>query len=245
MNSEQQHLTKLLAPLILFIVFVIVLTLIFHDRSLDQKSEKKDPPSSFEMRLDRHSVDEISFSTKAKPAEGFKFPRVEEILSSARYEYNDNQLEQAEDRLRTALVFYPDQGGLYHLLGSVLYKKKDFSEAEKVFRHLIRLNRTDSLARNNLASVLASLDRYPEALTEVQQAYELNRYSPLIILNLAGICARNGRKQEALQYFRDAYRVLGTGILHFIGNRNFDPVRQEKIFVSIVEEARKKQEKDN
>lgn len=243
MNSEQQHLTKLLAPLIIFIVLVIILTLVFHGRSLEQKTAQQDLLPVLEMRLDRHTVDEISFSRKTETKEGFKFPSVEEVLSSARYEYNADLLPEAEERLRTALVFYPDHKGLYHLLGSLLYKKKEFPGAEKIFRHLVRLDRTDSLAYNNLASVLASMDRYPEALDTVRQAYELNEYSPLIILNLAGICARNGRKQESLQYFRDAYRVLGHRILHFIINRNFDPIREEKIFRDIVKDAREKQGK--
>lgn len=244
MNSEQQHLTKLLAPLILFIVFVIVLTLIFHGRTQNRNTREQEPLPVLEMRLDQPSADAISFSRKAEPRKEFKFPSVEEILASARYEYNANLLPQAEERLRTALVFYPDQTRIYHLLGSVLYKGKNFKEAEKIFRHLCLLDRTDSLAQNNLASVLACLDRYPEALDAARKAYELNSSSPLTLLNLASICARNDRKKEALHYFQKAYAILGGRILHFISNRNFDPIRQEKIFCSIVEEARKKQGKN-
>ena len=242
MNQEQQHLTKLLTPLIVFIVLIIVLTLVFHGRSLEQKGGEKKQLPSLEMRLDRKTMDNLPFSRKKEPRQEFRFPKAEEILSSARYEYSANLFEQAEERLRTALVFYPDHVQIYHLLGSILYKQQKFAEAEPVFRHLLELNRNDTLAQNNLASVLAALGRYPEALVLAERAYILDNSSAVTALNLAGICARNGEKQKALFYFRKAYEKLGPGILHFLNNRNLDPIRQESAFRKIVEEAKNRQQ---
>ena len=84
MNQEQQHLTKLLAPLIVFIVLIIVLTLVFHERSRKQKHEKKKQTPALEMRLDRSAMETLSFSRKKEIRQDFSFPKAEEILSNAR-----------------------------------------------------------------------------------------------------------------------------------------------------------------
>ena len=165
----------------------------------------------------------------------------EEILSNARYEYSSGLFAQAEERLRTALVFYPDHVQLYHLLGSTLYKQQKYSEAGKIFRYLLTLNRDDTLARNNLASILAEQGYYQEARAEAEKVYIQGNAPAVTALNLAGICARNGEKQKALYYFREAYKKLGPAILHFLNNRNLDPIRQEKAFREIVEELRRQQ----
>lgn len=241
MNQEQQHLTKLLAPLIVFIVLIIVLTLVFHERSRKQRHEEKKQTPALEMRLDRSAMETLSFSREKEIRQDFSFPKAEEILSNARYEYSSGLFAQAEERLRTALVFYPDHVQLYHLLGSTLYKQQKHSEAGKIFRYLLTLNRDDTLARNNLASILAEQGNYQEARAEAEKVYIQGNAPAVTALNLAGICARNGEKQKALYYFREAYKKLGPAILHFLNNRNLDPIRQEKVFREIVEELRRQQ----
>ena len=245
MNQEQQHLTKLLTPLIVVIVLIIVVTLVLHGRSLNRRKQGKTQLPMLEMRLDRKTVEQLPLSRRDESRRNeFKYPGVEEVLVNARYEYSSDLFSQAEERLRTALVFYPDHPQIYHLLGNILYKRKEFSEAEKVFRHLIRLNRNDTLAHNNLASVLAEQSRYPEALAAAEKAFALDNSSAVTAVNLAGICAKNGEIQKALHYFRYAYSKIGPGILLFINNRNLDPIRQDKIFRNLVEEARKQKIQD-
>lgn len=240
MNQEQLRLTKLLAPLIVFIVLIIVLTLIFHGRVL---SRKEDPGSApvVEMRLDRTLASQLPLRQDLpKDVSKNIFPNVDQEISSAHYELSSGYLVQAEERLRTALVFYPDHKKILHLLGSVLYKQKKYVPAEKVFRHLLKQDVSDATARNNLAAVLAARNLFPEAVTEAEKAYKQDNSSAVTALNLASIYSRKGDKEKALEYFRKAYEKLGVQILSFISNHNFDPIRQEKVFRDIVHEAQKK-----
>jgi tetratricopeptide (TPR) repeat protein len=75
--------------------------------------------------------------------------------------------------LRVAVSLNPDSDAAHHLLGTALFERQDFQEAEKEFREAVRVN---SSADNHysLAACLMSEDRYQEALAELDIAAKLD-----------------------------------------------------------------------
>ena len=235
--KEQNSLTKPLAPLIIVIVLIIVLTLIIRScRQSDSAEEKANFASEVEMRLSPFSYQPSGRST-AVVRGGMDFPDPDSVISGASRDAACGQYARAEDQLRTALVFYPNDIRILSLLGTVLYMQKQYRSAEEIFRLMTMLNPEDTAAYTNLGAVLASQKRYREAIVSARKVYQKEPDSPIAALNLSSMYSLNGDTAEALEYFRKAYEKLGENILPLSYNSNFDNIRREKMFRDIVREA--------
>ena len=240
--KEPNPLSKQLSPLIFFIVLVIVLTLIIRGSRLPEKPEKNPAAvNEVEMRLSPFSY-QSNARTPSVNRRNMNFPDPEMVLSGATRDVSAGQYARAEDQLRTALVFYPNDGRLLSMLGTVLYIQKKYQESEGIFRMLTMLNPEDMAAYTNLGSVLAEQKRYREAIVSIRKVYMKEPDSPIAALNLSSMYSLNGDTAEALEYFRKAYEKLGENILPLSYNSNFDNIRREKIFRDIVKEAKDKRE---
>lgn len=239
--KESNPLTRQLAPLIFFVVLIIVLTLIIRGSRLPESPrERPDAESKLEMRLSPFSYQPPFRSSQGESVK-FKFPDPNIVISAAGREAASGQYSRAEDQLRTALVFYPEDRRILSLLGTVLYMQKKYQDAEAIFRFMTVLHPDDTFAYTNLGIVLASQKRYQEAIVNAQKVYQQEPDSPIAALNLSGIYSLNGNTAEALEYFRKAYEKLGENILPLSYNSNFDNIRKEKLFLDIVREARGRQ----
>ena len=236
--KEQNPLGKQLSPLIFFIVLVIVLTLIIRGSRLPEKPEDTATAgSNVEMRLSPFSYQQ-NVRNPAVSRKDLNLPDPEMVISSATRDVSAGQYERAEDQLRTALVFYPNDGRLLSMLGTVLYIQKKYSDSEGIFRMMTMLNPDDMGAYTNLGTVLAEQKRYKEAIVSVKKVYLKEPDSPIAALNLSSMYSLNGDTAEALEYFRKAYEKLGENILPLSYNPNFDNIRREKVFRDIVKEAK-------
>lgn len=238
----EQPLTKQLAPLIIFLALIIVLTLIIWGSRFQTKektTEQTQEESSLQMRLSPISLQRRRAS-RSPVGNPVQIPKLEIIMNAAVQDINARRLPQAEDKLRTALVFYPKNPQLLSMLGNVLYLQQNYKGAEWAYRRMTALNPEDPVAFNNLGTVLASQKRYEEAASTVKQGCGEKINSPETALNLSGIYSLAGNTAEAIEYFRKAYNEMGERILPLSYSSNFDNIRNEKAFQKIIQEAKQK-----
>lgn len=239
--KKESNPTRQLAPLIVFIVLIIILTLIIRGSRLpDLQENRSGLESGLEMHLSPFSYQPSSRNPATERTE-LNLPDPDSVISGASRDAANGQYARAEDQLRTALVFYPEERRILSLLGTVLFLQKKYRDAEGIFRHLTVLDPEDTTAYTNLGAVLASQKRYQEAIASAKKVYLKEPDSPIAALNLSSVYSLNGNTAEALEYFRKAYAQLGENILPLSYNSNFDNIRREKLFREIVREAREKQ----
>ncbi|MBO4632223.1 MAG: tetratricopeptide repeat protein [Lentisphaeria bacterium] len=237
--KEFNPLTRQLAPLIIFIVLIIVITLIIGGSRLPEDQKDLRDSSKLEMRLSPFSYQPPARTDSVKNTE-LRLPEPEAVLAAAARDISSAQYPRAEDQLRTALIFYPNDRRILNLLGTVLFMQKKYPEADGIFRLMTMMNPDDTVAYTNLSAVLASQKRYQEAIVNARKVYLKEPDSPIAALNLSSMYSLNGDTSEALEYFRKAYEKLGENILPLSYNSNFDNIRKEKLFQNIVREIREK-----
>ncbi len=82
----------------------------------------------------------------------------------------EKQPDQAIAAARAQIAKSPDRSGLYDLLGTALFQKKDFHEADNVFHKAIDLDKNNSDALLKLAQVQAAEGSASQALATYQQS---------------------------------------------------------------------------
>jgi len=106
--KEPNPLTKQLAPLIFVIVLIILLTLIIGGSRMPEEPEAgRDSGSKLEMRLSPFSYQPPARNDPVKSAE-LRLPDPEAVIAAANRDISSGRYSRAEDQLRTALIFYPD-----------------------------------------------------------------------------------------------------------------------------------------
>lgn len=229
--KPEQPLTRQLAPLIFSIVLIIILTLIIHGCRLARLEARR--TANWTMRLSPFRNE----ARQTDPDAMLHIPDIETTLSVATRDCENGHFARAEDQLRTALLFYPDNRALLSMLGTALYLQQKYQPAEAIFRRLTALNPDDTSAYNNLGAALAGQKKYKEALASARKVYDKEPDSAAAAINLAGLYSLDGKIAEALEYFKLAYAKLGENILPFSFSSNFDNIRQEKTFQDIVRKA--------
>ncbi len=209
---KEQPLTRQLAPLIIFILLVIVLTLVIRG-SRSEPDTRSDifetRASQLKMRLSPFSYNQPRPPNRAGGNQ-ITIPEVEQALSLASMDCENGRYAIAEDRLRTALVFHPENRALLSMLGTTFYLRQKYKEAEDIFRNLTYLDPSDSVAYNNLGAALAKQNRYREAIASVEKILKKEPDSPITALNLSGMHSMAGNTAEALENFRKAIRPRRT-----------------------------------
>ena len=253
-KKQNQHMYKRLAVLIVFVVFIVGATCAISSLKKSASGEKKKiEPYDFNgnrIKLElRQSMPYILSGEKNASSAGYpgaspavnkkQTPGAATFLLLAERDMENGDFSAAEDKLRTALVFYGRNIKLYALLGKVLYLQEKYKEAEMVFRQQVYLDPDDPTPLNNLSTALARQKKYSEAISTLLQLLKSDSRSPAAYVNLAGMYAVAGDKKNALFYFRKSYELLGYRILLIAENSNFISLRQEKEFIKILEEAKK------
>ena len=234
---------KSLAPLIAVFALIILLSMILLNSNwMNQRdSIKKTPPTPHEMAIRPESANSLMSSktpTKKKP-EHENLINVGETLGAAKKKIATGKMEEAEEQLRTILVFEPDHRQALSLLGGILYYSNRYKDAEGVFRHQIKLDPTNSLAYNRLGSALAKQKKYKEAIDNSSIAVGMNPDSGNGHINLAGMYAVVGDKKKALEHFEKAYKLIGYAVLPLSFDEAFDNIRQMPEFQAIISKAKR------
>jgi len=153
------------------------------------------------------------------------YEQIKKILSDALEDIDRDRIDDAEDKVKTVLVFDPDNLQALTIVGRIYYSSKRYAEAEYIFRRQIRLSAGNPTVLNNLGSTLVRLNKYTEAVSYLRQAWVKAPDSPEIIINLAGAYALNGDRNAALQMLRSGEKILGPALLPLAEDSCFDSIR--------------------
>ena len=80
-------------------------------------------------------------------------------LKKAKRLLSEKNEREAEDTLRTILVFEPNNMNALSLLGGIFYYSGRYDEAEDIFKKQIEIDPNSYLAYNRLASTLAKTEK--------------------------------------------------------------------------------------
>jgi len=116
--------------------------------------------------------------------------------------------------------------------------QQKISEAERLFRELIRIKPTHVAALNLLTVVLMSMERFAEAEEFIERAVNLNDNSDVSFYNYGLILKRLGKATEAKQQFDKALH-LNSGVYETWNNRGtvFNDLEQYDQAVSDFDKA--------
>ncbi len=166
-------------------------------------------------------------------------PSSDKILEEARTFLAEGKEADAEDRLRTLLIFEPNNPQALSLLGGIMYYSSRYQEAEMIFRKQIQLDPDKAPLHNQLGSVLAKQDKITEAVAECLKAVDLEPDSADARINLAGMYSVSGDRDNAMKQLIAAYKLIGYRILPFTHDSAFDKIRQSPEFQETVQMARR------
>lgn len=237
-------MNKSLAPLIAVFALIILLTLIVlnSDYGVRARPPLQKNTETTEIRL-RPDSDTNPAAQHVQPAGNSAMVDSGDMLGRARNLLASGKNKEAEDNLRTLLVFDPDNRQALSLLGGILFYSGRYREAEMIFRHQINLDPNNSLAYNRLGSALAKQKKYRAAIDSSSVAMGMNPNSGEAHINLAGMYAVTGDRKKALVHFRKAYELLGTAILPLSYDESFNLIRSMEEFQEIISEAKSRLKK--
>lgn len=243
-------MNKSLVPLIISFAVIILLTFIVinskpgrsdiaEDETEINKSMKLSP---FPVRHPRSNVKETKETASLKNPYTLSAysPDTAKTLDKIRKLLAEEKEKEAEDLLRTLLVFEPDNQQALSFLGGILFYSQRYQEAEMIFRRQIKLE-PDEKANlyNQLASVLAKQKKFDEAIKMASKAVELDPNSAVTRINLAGMYSLTGDKENAFRHLLSAYQLARYGILPFTHDPSFDAIRTTPEFQEIIRQSNK------
>ena len=233
---------KSLTPLIAVFALIILLSMILLNSNL--LNHKSGAASSTRLahemviRPETHNRPIASTSSLTQNENNDQLINVGETFGQAKKYIAAGRTKDAEDLLRTILVFNPDHRQTLSLLGGILYYSNRYKDAEVIFRRQIKLDPNNSLAYNRLGAALAKQKKYKEAINSASISLGMSPDSGDAHINLAGMYSVVGDKKRAIDHFRKAFKLIGYAILPLSFDEAFDNIRQMPEFQSIILEAK-------
>jgi len=163
--------------------------------------------------------------------------QIKKLLSDTLDDIDHDRIDEAEDKVRTILVFDPNNLQALTIMGRIFYSDKRYMEAETVFRRQAKLSPGDPTVLNNLGSTLVRLNKVNEAINYLHQAWGKSPDSPEIIINLAGAYAVAGDRVQTMQMLRRAEKILGPALLPLAEDPCFDTIRNLAEFRRLLRQA--------
>ncbi len=235
-------MNRSLAPLIIIFGLVILATVFLSSKGTVKKPEEPSRVvNSFpDMRLNymAHQNQNTQYSERNDPAPNW-MPDIPSLLLEAQRDFEQGNYGPAEDKLRTIMIFEPDNVRAMTVLAYILYSARKFSESAALFKRIISISPYDASAMANLGAALARMNDFNEALKYSLQGFSIDPSSPVTLLNLAGIYAMSGNREKALEFFKKAADRLGDSIIPQAYDQVFDNIRDEHDFQSLVAAAEK------
>ena len=232
---------KSLLPLIIFLTAIVVLTAVLVNtrpkmRLGEKQGQVQDKASAINLSTQKREYTPVpvkheEFSINAQTAS--------RMLYQAYDKLEKGKIEEAADKVKTVLVFQPENIEALSLLGKIYYLQHNYKNAELIFRRQASLNKKSASAYNNLGQVLLKQNKYSQAVTQFRAAQKLDPKSGLIALNLSGAYSREGKKEESLKSFKEAFKLLGSKIIPVANHPALDNIRDEEQFKEILRKAYK------
>ena len=243
---------KSLIPLIAFLFCIVLLTAII----VDTRPEMRTPVKTTDSKSKKPRAIYLSSIETAKKPELRELKKhimdekkILKLLLQAYLELDKGKITEAENKVKTVLVFQADNIEALSLLGKIYYLQHEYQKAEMIFRQQVKLNKKSASAYNNLGQVLLKQKKYSRAALQFQIAQNLDPESGLIALNLSGAYSQQGKKKESLASFKKAFELMGPRVITVVNHPALDNIRKEKEFEEILKKAykelSKKQKKQN
>lgn len=125
-------------------------------------------------------------------------------LNKGKEALRQNDLDQAKLELEIALKYRPEDEELLNILGMVYFKLKKYSEAEILYKKLVKLNPDIFILRSNLGVVLFKQEKIEESMVHFQRAIDLKPNYLKAHLYLGLIYKKTGKLGLALEHFKFA-----------------------------------------
>lgn len=234
-------MTKSLTPLVLIMGAVLLMSIIIIN------TKYAESPSGTVVYSAPSHLELSPFSKSRKKAAASKnsgIPDSQELKVNTAAIFEEAQLflkrgdpEGAEDRLRTYLIFEPNNLQALTILGEILYRSRKYNDAELIFRKQLSINPKEAAVYNNLSSALAKQNKFEEAVKTAEAGLKIEPESPSLLLNLSGMYSTMGEKKTSVEYFKKVYEKIGSDILPISSDPTLKNIQGEPEFISIVKKA--------
>ena len=126
----------------------------------------------------------------------------------------------------------PEAAGALVNLGTIYYRQRKFSEAEKYYRQAIEADPGYPLAQFNLGNLYDEQGRVAEALQHYRRALHLNPQYADAHFNLALLCERTGETLKAVHHWKSYLKLDHSGQWADIARRQLQRLRQATVIQS-------------
>ncbi len=240
-------MNKSLVPLIMSFAVIILLTfiVIYSRREAPLALDRSSDASYFstislgkkDKFISHKPIQAVPQQNEGDPKSKYQ-PDTAKLMENARTFLSRGLEKDAENELKTLLIFEPDNKNALVLLGGTLFYAKRYPEAELIFGRLHQIDPKSSTYCNQLASAVAKQGRLDEAIAYASKAVEIEQDSADALINLSGMLAAKGEIREANRRFLQVYKLIGYRILPFSLDPAFDSLRNTPEFQEIVRMAR-------
>jgi len=245
MNAPVLKANKPLAPFIVFFALVILLTIAIANMRAPEEPLKQQAKPKDARIISLSPMKDIVLEKPFKTVKPIQVAGPEQnatvdakkLLAEAFKCLDEGNVQAAEDKFRTVLVFEPDNIKALSAIGGLLYKQGKYPDAELFFRNQAKLSPDDATVYNNLGAVLAKQRKYSEAIKSMERGLLINPDSGVALFNLSGMNSLAGNAREAIDNFKKAYVKLGEKILPLSNDPSFDNIRSTQEFKDIIDQA--------
>jgi tetratricopeptide (TPR) repeat protein len=133
--------------------------------------------------------------TQAQALDGNHVPV---LISLANTQYRLNDLKDAEENARQALILAPNQAYTYQLLSEIAISRQDFQGAYEYANKAFLINPKDIQSSVTLSKSLAALGRHEEALVKLDAVINKNQESSWLLLERVNLLWKKDGPQAAL-----------------------------------------------
>jgi tetratricopeptide (TPR) repeat protein len=141
-------------------------------------------------------------------------------------------IAQAIEAYRKVLELNPEAAGALVNLGTIYYRQRKFTEAEKYYRDAIAADPAYPLAQFNLGNLYDEQGRVLDAMDHYRRALQLNPQYADAHFNIALLCERNGEALKAVHHWKCYLKLDGNGQWAEIARRQLDRLRQATVIQS-------------
>ena len=118
-----------------------------------------------------------------------------------------NLFSEAKIECKTLLNIYPENSDIFHLLGIIFLKEKNYKEAINLIKKSINLNKDNYSAFNNLGTCHSNLGNHDESLKNYDKAIKLKPNYAQAYNNKGVILKNLGRIDEAIESYNKAIKL--------------------------------------
>ena len=131
-------------------------------------------------------------------------------------QHEAGNLDEAERIYREILQQEPGNADVLHLLGVLLFQKKDYDAAIDLIKQSIEHDPSNEEAYYNLAGILQDVGKLDEAITYYQKVIDINPDLADTYNSLGAVLQRKGQLDDAIADFRKAIELNpGLAMTHF------------------------------